>query len=96
MNIDFSNINLQYLIQARELAREDPEQVTVLLGISRHLAELLAEVSPEALARIPRIKTPLLIPRQEMWWWSRLLSAVNEDEHDQIETVLEHGSLSSL
>ena len=96
MNIDFSNINLQYLIQARDLAREDPEQVTVLLGISCHLAELLAEVSPEALARIPRIKTPLLIPRQEMWWWSRLLNAAKEDGRDEIEAVLEHGNLSSL
>ena len=96
MNIDFSNINLQYLIQARDLAREDPEQVTVLLGISCHLAELLAEVSPEAHARIPRIKTPLLIPRQEMWWWSRLLNAAKEDGRDEIEAVLEHGNLSSL
>ncbi len=32
-DIDFSRVNLQYLICARDLARVDPERTTVLLGV---------------------------------------------------------------
>ena len=65
MEMDFSRVNLEYLIQARDLAREDPEVVTVLLGMSHELVHLLAETTPQELAQVIVIKPPLLVPRQE-------------------------------
>lgn len=94
--MDFSKVNLEYLIQARDLAREDAEVTAVLLGMPRQLAHVLADVAPEELAQIIVIKSPLLVPRQEPWWWQRLFKAVREGRPDELEAVLEHASLTSL
>lgn len=93
MEMDFSRVNLEYLIQAHDLAREDPEVVAVLLGMSHKLAHLLAEATPQELAHVIAIKPPLLVPRQEPWWWQRLFKAVREGRPDEIEAVIEHASL---
>lgn len=90
LSADFSAVNLQYLIQARDLARVDQERVAVLLGLSESLAELLAHVTPEELAQLPAIKVPLVAPRLEPWWWSRLLNALRDGEPDEVKAVLEH------
>lgn len=96
MEINFSRINLEYLVQARDLAREDPEQVAVLLGMSRRLAYLLADVTPQELAHVMQIKPPLLVPRQESWWWQRLFKAVREGRPDELNAIMEHASLVSV
>lgn len=93
MKMDFSNVNLEYLIQARDLAREDPEVVTALLDVSRELAHLLAEATPRELALITEIKPPLLMPRHETWWWQRLFKAVRDGCAGELDAVLEHASL---
>jgi hypothetical protein len=95
MEIDFSSINLQYLIQARDIAREDPERARILLSLSQEFADLLTTLTPDELTQILHIKVPLLLPRQEAWWWSRLLKTLQEGSPDEIEVLMEHISLSA-
>ncbi len=93
MEMDFSRVNLEYLIHARDLARKDPEVVTAILGMSRELTDLLAEATPQDLAQITEIKPPLLIPRHEPWWWQRLFMAVRDGRPGELEAIIEHASL---
>lgn len=93
MTIDFSGLNLHYLIQARDIAREDPERAAVLLGMSSDLADLLAQTTPEEIAPLTQIKVPLLLPRQEIWWWTRLFRAMREGRTEEVKAVIEHLSL---
>ena len=92
-DVDFSHVNLRYLISARDLARESPECAAVLLGIPDPLGQLLAALSAEELAAVTQIKVPLLIPRQEPWWWNRLFSAIQAGHTDELQAVLEQAGL---
>lgn len=96
MEVDFSIINLQYLIYARDIAREDPEVAATVLGLSIELAELLAQTSSESLAKVAQIKVPLLIVRGEAWWWSRLFSALTDGSAEEVDVILDHASLAVL
>ena len=93
MEMDFSRINLEYLIQARDLARQDPEMSSIVLGMSLELARLLAESTPQELAQVAEIKPPLFVPRQEAWWWQRFFMAMHECRTDELKAILEHVSL---
>ena len=94
MNMDFSQMNLQYLIQARDLTQQDPQLAAVLLGLSDEMACLLPDVTPHQIGQIIQIQSPLLIPRQEAWWWSRLLMALRDGRPDEIADVLEDAGLT--
>ena len=96
MEFDFSEVNLQYLIQARDLAKQDPTFAAIILGLEDETTGLLAGTTPKALAQISPIKQPLLLPRQEAWWWSRLFVALREGRSDEIEAVLDHAPLVTL
>ncbi len=96
MNFDFSNVNLEYLIQARDLAVRDPALAALMLGISADLAKLLAKLTAQDLMHIALIKPPLLILRQEMWWWSRLFTAICEGRMEELAAITEHASLIIL
>lgn len=93
MELDFSRTNLQYLVQARDLARQDPEAAAGLLGISPELTALLGQASGEHLACLAQIKVPLMLPRGERWWWIRLFEAFAAGDEEAIQAVLEHASL---
>jgi len=69
MKIDFSSVNLHYLIHVRDIAREDPKLAAPLLGMSPELAALLAQVPSEYLAKIAQVKVPLLAARGDPMWW---------------------------
>jgi hypothetical protein len=88
-DVDFSRVNLHYLICARDLARASSARAAVLLGVPDALVQLLAEMDAEALAAVTRIKAPLLIPRQEPWWWERLFAALRANRQDELQSVLE-------
>ncbi len=90
---DFSRVNLQYLICARDLAREFPERAAVLLGAPDALVQLLAELDPAALVAVIEVKAPLLVLRQEPWWWDRLFTALQAGRPDEIQAVLEQAGL---
>ena len=92
-DIDFSRVNLQYLISARDLARVDPERTTVLLGVADDLVQLLAELEPAALVAVTEVRVPLLVLRQEPWWWHRLFTALQAGRADEIRAVLEQAGL---
>ena len=92
-HIDFSRVNLHYLICARDLARASPARAAVLLGAPEALGQLLAQLDPEALAAVAEIKAPLLILRQEPWWWRRLFAALRTGRPEEVQTVLEQAGL---
>ena len=96
MEVDFSVINLQYLIYARDLARENPEVAATVLGLSRELAALLAQTSSESLAKIAQIKVPLVKMRGDTSWWSRLFTALTDGDAEEIDAILDHASLIVL
>jgi hypothetical protein len=92
-DVDFSRVNLQYLIRARDLARESPERAAVLLGIPDPLGQRLAGLRAEALAAVTDIKAPLLRLHQEPWWWDRLFTAIESGRTDELQVVLEQAGL---
>jgi hypothetical protein len=93
METDFSRINLTYLIGARDLARAAPARAPVMLGVPEPLVALLTAVTPETLARVGDIRTPLIVPRQALWWWERLLTALNEERPEAVQDILDHARL---
>ena len=93
MNLDFSHLNFQYLIQARDLARQDRQRAGVLLGIPDEMVCLLPDLSPQLLAQVLQIKPPLVIPRQEIWWWSRFLVTLRDGQSAELETIMDQASL---
>jgi len=92
-DIDFSRVNLQYLIGARDLARGYPERAPLLLGTTDTLARLLAELDPAALVAVADVKAPLLVLRQEPWWWHRLFTALQSGGPDEVRAVLDQAGL---
>jgi hypothetical protein len=92
-DIDFSRVNLQYLICARDLAREFPERAAVLLGVPEDLVQFLAELESAALVAVTEVRAPLLILRQEPWWWHRLFTALQAGRPDELQAVLEQAGL---
>ena len=93
VEFDFSRVNLEYLIQARDLARQNPRAGALLLGISDELAQQLARVTPAGLALVTAFKPPMVSPRLASWWWERLLRAVTEGDRGELQVILEHASL---
>ncbi|MCB1760541.1 MAG: flagellar transcriptional regulator FlhD [Gammaproteobacteria bacterium] len=93
MNSDFSRLNLEYLIQARDLVIADPHRAGVILGIPDVMTRILSDLTPPLLTDIIRIKHPLVVLRRDVWWWSRLLVALQEGQTAEIETVAEQASL---
>lgn len=93
MEMDFSKVNLEYFIQARDFARQNPGMLSVLLGMSPEFSDVLAETTAHQLTHIAEIKVPLLVPRQELWWWQRFFRAVREDRIDELKVIMEHASL---
>jgi len=96
MKIDFSSVNLQYLIHVRDIAREDPNVAAPLLGMSPELAGLLAQVPSEYLAKIAQVKVPLLAARGDVVWWDRLFKALIEENPEEIDAVIQAVSLAVL
>ena len=96
MKIDFSNINLQYLIQFRDVAREDPDLAASLMGMSPELAQLLAQVPSDYLVRFSGVKIPLLTARGDAVWWYRLFMALVDENTDEVEAVLRAANLAVL
>jgi hypothetical protein len=92
-DIDFSRVNLQYLISARDLARRFPERASLLLGVSDDLTQLLAGLDPAALVTVIEVKAPLLVLHQEPWWWKRLFAALQVGRPDELGAVLEQAGL---
>lgn len=88
-DLDFSRINVDYLLQAGDVAKQDSELAAIFLGIPPETTRLLANTSPADLKQIHRLKEPLLTPRQTPHWWRRLFSAMNRNDVDEIKRVLE-------
>jgi len=96
MKLDFSSINLQYLIHVRDIAREDPDVAAPLLGMSPELAGLLAQAPSEYLIKIAGVKVPLVAARGDAIWWYRLFTALAEENPEEIDAVLQSASLAVL
>lgn len=94
MEIDFSSLNLQYLIQVRDIARRSPELAAAILGLPVDLVRALASLKAEGLSKLARIKGPLLTLRGDPIWWSRLFKALKEADTGEVEAVLGHANLA--
>lgn len=92
-DFDFSHVNLEYLIQARDLASRNPQAGALLLGIPDQLACQFANLSPAGLTLVTQFKPPLVSPRLANWWWERLLRALTEGDPDELQVILEHAGL---
>jgi hypothetical protein len=92
-DIDFSRVNLQYLLCARDLARDYPARAAVLLGATEGLVQRLAELDPAALVAVTEIKVPLMVLRQEPWWLERLFTALQAGGPDERQAVLDQAGL---
>jgi len=92
-DIDFSRVNLQYLICARDLVRDYPERAAVLLGVPDDIVQLLADLDAAMLVAVTEVKAPLLVLRQEAWWWHRLFTALHAGGSDELRAVLEQAGL---
>ena len=90
--MDFSQLNVQYLIQARELSKQNLQLAAAILGINDDMACLISDLTPQTLTQIIQINPPLLIPRQETWWWSRFITALRDGHPAEIEAIIGHGS----
>lgn len=93
MNWDFSHLNLEYLIQARDLAIAEQRRAGAMLGIPDAMVGLLLELTPKMLANLTGIRHPLITPHRNVLWWSRLLVALQDGQPAEIETVMEQASL---
>jgi hypothetical protein len=89
----FSRVNLQYFTRARDLARLDAGVAAACLGIPDELARVLERMPPEGLAALAEVRSPLVVPRAPLWWWSRLVVAAEEGSMQEVEAVLEHAPL---
>jgi len=94
MEIDFSSINLQYLLQVRNITQQNPELASTLLGLPQEIAGVLINASDKSLAELAKTKAPLLIARGDHWWWSRLFNAFEGGRPGEIKAVLEHANLA--
>ena len=94
MDIDYSSVNLQYLLQVRDIARRSPELGAAILGLPVELVSALASLRAEGLSKLARIKGPLLTLRGDPEWWSRLFTALRESHPGEVEAVLEHANLA--
>lgn len=92
-NIDFAHINLEYLLQARDLARQDTHAAGLVLGVSEPLAGQFADMTPACLVKIKDFQPPLVAPRLDLWWWKRLLRALADGEAGELQVVLEHAGM---
>ena len=93
MDWDFSKVNAEYLIQARDLARSNPRAAAMLLGLSDDLVQLLSEISPREVALITQFKPPLIAPRHAAWWWQRLRNALQAGNPEELRIILDHAGL---
>lgn len=93
MEWDFSRINLEYLIQARDLARSNPKAGAILMGLPDDLSQLLSKISPHELTLITQLRPPLIAPRYSVWWWQRLLNALQEGDTEELRVILDHAGL---
>lgn len=94
MEIDYSNLNLQYLLQVRDVARRSPELGAAILGLPVELVSALASLRAEGLSKLACIKGPLLTLRGDPTWWSRLLTALKESQPGEVDVVLAHANLA--
>jgi len=96
MKCDFSKINLHYLIQARDIAKEDSEHAAIILGMDKQLSTELAKLSPDVLSMVSRIKVPLIGPHRHTVWWQRFFQALDDGRADEAQAIMEHASLIAL
>lgn len=86
---DFSRINLEYFLVARDLYRENPHSAIALLGSPKCLLESLNGFGPRELANLRFVKVPLVMPRFDPHWWQRLERALHDGGQAEIEAISE-------
>ena len=93
MDSNFSEMNLHYLIQARDLTIRDLQRGAALLGIPEPMGQLLHDMHPSLLARFAGIRHPLIVPRLDTQWWIRLSNVLQEGDPEEIALLLNQAIL---
>lgn len=89
MDVNFSELNMEYFIAARDFANENITVASIMLGTPPELTQCLATLTPRQLANIGYVNTPLIIPRDEKTWWPRFLRALKDGNRAEVETLAE-------
>ena len=86
--MDFSRINLQYLITLRALAQTEPELAAATAGLPIDVVRLVGQLSLEQLVGLAVRKTPIVRVRGDVTWWTDLLDAAHDGEPDGLTTLM--------
>lgn len=89
MDVNFSELNMEYFIAARDFANENITVASILLGTSPDLMQSIATLTPRQLANMKHVNTPLIIPRDEKTWWPRFLQALKDGNRAEVKTLAE-------
>ena len=88
--MDFSPLNLQYLMNVRDLARSDPHVIAPLTGVPDDVAPAIAALTSRELVRIAKFRKPLFGVQRDSWWWQRLINAARDGSCRELAAVLTH------
>lgn len=89
MDVSFSEINMEYFIAARDVANENINTASIMLGISPELMQSIAALTPRQLANMALVDMPLIIPRDEKTWWPRFIRALQDGNKTEMQTLAE-------
>lgn len=70
-----------------------PQAGAILMGLPDDLSQLLSRISPHELTLITQLRPPLIAPRYSVWWWQRLLNALQEGDIEELRVILDHAGL---
>ena len=87
--MDFSHLNLEYFLTARDLANENLALASSFLGVSPGLTRSLALCTPAQLCQISSIKIPLVAPRKDAVWWNCFIRALAEGNQAEISSLVD-------
>ncbi len=96
MEIVFSNLILQCVLQVCNIARKCLELAIAIPGLLVELVSMLVSLIAKGQSKIARIKVSLLALRGDSGWWSRLFTALKAPRLGEVEVVLEHASLAVM
>lgn len=91
---DIRQLNVMYLVTARDLCRRAPEQAPVLLGIEHSVVSKLAEMPVANLVKAAEAPGVLTFAgRFTTTFWRDLLDAANSGRDSEIEAAGNHATM---
>lgn len=89
MDVNFSHFNAEYFLAVRDAIRQNPVAGAVLFGASHEFLNSLSRLTPHQLAKLVNVKMPLVVPRQDLTWWTRFLRALTDGDRSELVALSE-------